>query len=332
MAAPVQQRIWTITPNQRIPIATYTTLVLLGGRYLRLIATTLLANGYTCKGSCDGVTGAMDGVNRWTTDANASVQAANTTTPVSWIVLTDGNGCNILMSFVGATGDIARLAFSPSGVYVAAGTPSHTPTATDEQVLNSSVASLITTSTVNDRVLHVWTDSEAKMMRVACYAGGTLANGNWGVELVNANRVTITYSPAVWGFFFTAANMLSTGSGMFQAFAANSVGGYARINGTTTNIFAGAEGSGGTFAQFNSATRLNLQKGVGQAMFPIVIGSTTATRQGPIGYIYDWWTCGQGVATGVGGVVFPGGEWIQLADNASGTAWPWDGSTPPQTT
>ena len=41
--------------------------------------------------------------NRWSSDGAASVQGANTTTAVSWMVLTDGNGCNILLSFVGAT-------------------------------------------------------------------------------------------------------------------------------------------------------------------------------------------------------------------------------------
>jgi len=324
MAAPVLQRTWTITPNQRIPILSYATLVLQGGRYLRLIANTLLANGYTCKGSCNGVTGAMDGVNRWSTDAAASVQAANTTTAVSWMVLTDGNGCNILMSFVGATGDVARISYSPSGVYVAAGTPAHTPTATDELILFTG-ASLITNSLVNDRVLYVWTDSEAKMMRVCCFANGAVANGNWGVELVNDNRNTLTFSPAVWGCAFTTTNLQLSASQLFNIYAANTNGGQCRINGTTCNIYCGAEAyAGGQYNAWASTVKPELQQGIGFPMFPILIGTSTATRTGPIGALYDWWT---GRTGGLAGdVVYPGGEWLQIG----AIVWPWDGVTIPQ--
>jgi hypothetical protein len=331
MAVPVQQKTWTISANNRIAIASYATLVLQGGKYLKTIADFLLANGYTCKGSSDATSAAMDGVNRWATDADASHQAANTTTAVSWMVLTDGNGADICLSFVGATGDIARISFSPSGAYVAAGTATFTPTATDEQVLFTGV-SLITNSTVNDRIVNIWTDSEAKLMRVCTYVAGALADGNWGVELVNANRVTISYSPAVWGFAFITTQFAMTSSGFFAAFLANSRGGYARINGTTVNIFMGAEAfGGGSYILFNSTTKPELQKGIGQAMFPILIGTATTNRQGPIGNVYDWWTAGQGGTSGPGQVVFPSGTWILLNNSSQGgPVWPWDGTTIPQ--
>ncbi len=333
MTAPVLQRSWTIVPNQRIPIVSYATLVLQGGRYLRLIADTLLAHGYTCKGSCNGTTGAMDGVNRWTTDAAASVQAANTTTAVSWMVLTDGNGCNIVLSFVGATGDVARISFSASGVTVVAGTATFTPTSADEAVLYTGV-SLITNSTTQDRVLYVWVDSTAKMMRTCNFVANVLAEGSWGVELVNANRTTITYSPAVWGFAFNNAQLDLSSTTFFASFSANNRGGYARINGTTANVIMGAEsynnGSFIAFAGNNAATKPPMQKGIGIGMFPILIGSITATRQGPIGSLYDWWT-GKSMSGSSGGdVCYPGGNWIQLTSQSSGPVWPWDNSTIPQ--
>ncbi len=332
-AAPVLQKSWTIVPNQRIPIASYATLVLQGGRYLRLIADTLLAHGYTCKGSCNGTTGAMDGVNRWTTDAAASVQAANTTTAVSWMVLTDGNGCNIVLSFVGATGDIARISFSASGVTAAAGTPTFTPTSADEIVLFTGV-SLITNSTTQDRILYVWVDSTAKLMRTCCFSANATANGTWGVELVNANRTTIAFSPAVWGFAFIAANLAMTTSLFFASYVVNQNGGQARINGTTTSLGCGAEMFANANPQiFAGNVKPELQQGSGIDMFPIMIGSATATRQGPCAALYDVWTGKFANLTGgcIVDVVFPGGRWIEISGSSNGSiVWPWDGTTVPQ--
>ncbi|HZJ65891.1 MAG TPA: hypothetical protein VFD36_20430 [Kofleriaceae bacterium] len=336
MTAPVLQKTWTIGANQRIAIATYTTLVTQGGKYLKTVADYLLAHGHTCKGSCDATTGAMDGVNRWATDADAAHQAANTTTAVSWMVLTDGNGCNILLSFVGATGDIARIGFSPGGNYVVAGTSTFTPTATDESVLFSGT-SLIGTSTADDRIVNVWVDSTAKLMRTCCYVAGALQNASWGVELVNPSRITLTYSPAVWGFAFATAGMQAVSStGCMASFSANSRGGYARINGTTANVFCGAECFQANYGLFNGSTKPDLQKGIGATMWPITIASTTSTRQGPIGNLYDWQIggCGASVGTPIANVVFPGGQWIALAlpGNNGVVTWPWDGTTPPETT
>ncbi len=296
---------------------------------MKTIVDALLANGYTCKGSSNGSTAGMDANNRWATDANASVQGANTTTAVSWMVLVDGNGCNICLSYVGATGDVMRIAFSPGGLYVAAGTATHTPTATDECVLFSGV-SLISTSLVNDRIVHVWIDSEAKMFRTCVQAAGAPLNGTWGVELVNGSRVSISYSPQVWGFAFTASNLPLSLSQFFGGYASNSIGGQTRINGTTCNVTCGVEVyANGNPILFSGTIKPELQKSTGFAMFPILIGTTTTNRQGPIGNLIDWWT-GRGSNALVGDVAFPNGHWVQLGSGSS-PMWPWDGLTPMQT-
>lgn len=327
MTAPVLQRAWIIEPNQRIPILTYPTLLTQGGRYLRLIADTALANGFVCKGSSNGVTAAMDGVNRWTTDGAASVQGANTTSAQSWLVLTSSDGWNLCLAYVGATGDVMRISWSPSGAFAAAGTATHTPTAADELVIFTGV-SLITNSLVNDRVLYVWIDSEAKMIRTCCFAAGLITNGTWGVELVNANRNTLTFTPAAWGFGFTTANMPMSSSQFFGAYSANAIGGQARINGTTVSIFTGMETfNAADFVAFAGPTKPALQRGIGPAMFPILIGTTTTNRQGPIGNLYDWWSGRNSSNQNAGDVVFPGGEWIQIGSGASSIVWPWDGTT-----
>lgn len=330
MPAPVVQRTYTIAANNRIPIMSFPTLVTQGGRWMRILATIALANGMACKGSSNGVTAAMDGTNRWTTDSAASVQGANTTTANSWLVWTDGNGADTCLSFVGATGDLVRVSFSPSGAFVAAGTATFTPTATDEQVLLNNT-SVITNSLVNDRVLHVWVDSEAKIFRCCTHANNALTNGTWGVELVNANRNTLPFAPAIWGFSFAAANFGLNLSQFFAAYSATAnsqIGGLARINGTTTQIFCGAEAySGGLYTNWSGATRPTLQMSTGIAMFPILIGSTTANRQGPIGSLFDWWTGRSSSNQNCGDAAFPGGEWVQFASQTSGPVWPWDGVT-----
>ncbi len=330
MAAPALQKTWTIVPNNRIPITSFTTLVTQGGRWMRILATIALANGMTCKGSSNGVTAAMDGVNRWATDGDASVQAANTTTANSWLVWTDGNGANTCLSFVGATGDVVRVSYSPSGAFVAAGTATFTPTATDEQILFTGV-SMITNSTTNDRVVHVWVDSEAKLFRTCTHVANALTNGNWGVELVNANRNTLTFSPAVWGFAFTAANMTLTTGQFFTAFSANAVGGLTRINGVTTQVICGAEAySSGSYLVWSGPDKPTLQKSIGDAMWPIQIASNTSTRSGPIGSLFDWYTGKNTSQQSVGDVCFPGGQWVQFSSASSGPVWPWDSVTPMQ--
>lgn len=332
MPAPVLQRTWTVVPNNRIPILSYATLVLQGGRWMRILATIALANGMTCKGSSNGVAAAMDGTNRWTTDAAASVQAANTTTANSWLVWTDGNGANTCLSFVGATGDVVRVSYSPSGAFVAAGTATFTPTATDEQILLAN-SSVITTSLVNDRVVHAWIDSEAKCFRTCTHASNALTNGTWGVELVNANRNTLTFSPAMWGFAFAANNFALNTSQFFGPFSGTvnaQIGGLCRINGTTVQVFCGAEAyAGGIYVNW-SGPKPTLQRSVGDALFPIMIGSNTSTRQGPIGSLFDWYTGKVDNATpggAAGDVLFPGGQWIQFASQSSSPIWPWDATT-----
>jgi hypothetical protein len=332
MTAPVLQRTYTVVPNNRISIQSFPTLVTQGGRWMRILATIALANGMTCKGSSNGVTAAMDGTNRWVSDAAASVQGATTSTANSWLTWTDGNGADTCLSFVGATGDVVRVSFSPSGSFVAAGTATFTPvsSSSDEQVLLTGT-SVITTSLVNDRIVHVWVDSEAKIFRTCTHSANLVTNGTWGVELVNANRNTLPFTPAVWGFAFSPNNLSLNVSQFFSAYnggAGSQVGGLARINGTTVQIFCGGEAyNGGIYLNWSGPTKPQLQKAIGDAFWPIYIGTNTANRQGPIGSLFDWWTGKNNGDQSCGDVVFPGGQWVQFASASSGPLWPWDGAS-----
>ncbi len=329
---PTVAKTWTITPNN---VITFVSLVLTTAGYMKGVADFLLAHGYTCKGSCDGTTGAMDGVNRWTTTANAAIRGANTTTANSWMVLTDGNGCNILLSFVGASDDIARFSFSPGGNYVAAGTPNQTPTATDERLISSTITVIDATASGN-RIWNGWVDSQSKMCRFCVLRNSINVGPLWGVELVNPRTpIAQTFSPAVWGFCYIPANFsITQGTGFPGGFSANSRGGVGVI-GSVNASFGGMMLIYGNNSVVWQDVQTEIQGGVGYPMFgPLGIASATSTMQGPVAYLFDWFT---GRGTTNAGTTYGSSshtkEFVQWCDaSKSGLVWPWDGTTTPTVT
>lgn len=315
MTLPVKQKTWTILANQRI---TYVSLVQVQRDYMFGMKAFLLAHGYVTKGSCDGTTGAMDGADRWVTAANAGVRGATTGTANSWWCGTDLNGCNILLSFVGATDDVARFSFSPGGLYVAAGTPNQTPTATDEQVI-CSATSTIGTNTSLDRIWSGWVDSTGKLCRFAMFRNSVMIGLAWGVELIASVVSGVTFTPAVWGFCYSVAGY--TANNVAGAYSANVCGGLARLNATNGQF-------GGSLEIFNNApatlgtVQASAQGGVGYYLRPLGVAGVTASADGKIGNRYDWW---MGRTSGTAdGDVYGANEFIQF-----GTfVWPWDGSAP----
>lgn len=326
---PVAQKIWMISANNRIPFVSLNDTM---GNYLKGVADFLLASGYTCKGSSDGTTAAMDGVNRWTTVANASVRGAGTSTANSWMVLTDASGCDILLSYVGATDDVGRISYSPTSNFVVAGTATFTPTSVTELVMTTGVT-LINNVASLDRIWHGWVDSTSKMCRFLICRSTALAGTTWGVELISS-RVLRSFSPTVWGFAYTPVNMTWTAGGLLGSFSLSSRGGQIRVDGVTVNCGGVAEYAPAGSATAWSAIKTELQKGVGYTLTPMSIGSTTTDMQGPVGDLYDWWS-GRGGGLSVPGEWFDNLKLIQFGDGSnaapgSGIVWPWDGATIPQ--
>lgn len=317
MSDPVVQKTWTITANNQI---VFVSLVVTQGTYLKGIADFLLANGYTCKGSSDGVAAAMDGVNRWTTVAAASVRGANTTTANSWMCLTDGNGADLVLSYVGATDDIARFSFSGSGVYVAAGTATFTPTATDEVIINN-ITTIGSTASA-DRFWFGWVDSEAKLCRFVIMRSAVMVGVAWGCELVQS-RVTIAWSPTVVGWSQVAASFLyQYGTGFLDG----TVSGGIFIRGGTTTIKGGtllfSVGSGMTWTDVNTENQ-------GTAGFqiagPLSLGAITSLKIGPLCRFYDLWGTAR---TGAAGDTWNTKAFVTFS-GTRGILFPWDGATVP---
>ncbi len=334
MSVPAKQKTWVVTGNVAI---TGASLNLMMGNYLFQVAVTwLLANGYTCKGSSTGVAAAMDGVNRWATAANALVRAANTTTANSWIVLTDGNGCNVCLSYVGASDDVCRISFSPSGVYVAAGTATFTPTATDEVLLTAGGTIIDATAAGTARTYFGWVDSQAKMCRnlLSLNSTGSPAGTTWGVELFDSSLQSQVISPSVWGFAFDATNFTygqSFSAGISGAAVTGTRGGRCRANATTINlngapiVFFGA--TAGAFVNVNT----ELQGTNGYPIWgPWRLGSPTATMTGVAGVLIDWWGCrnANAVATCNLGDTLDSKNYM-VVGLQGGIMWPWDGATTP---
>lgn len=159
-------------PNQRI--TPFVSLLATQGGFVTGSTNQLIARGYTCVGSSNGVTAALDAVNRCTTAAGFAVRAANTTTAQSWIVIKDSRNVQILFSYTGATDDVMRVAFSASAGYVIAGTATFCPTATDEQVVTSALTTIGATASA-DRVYTVWVDSTNVSFMMLCFRQGVPA-------------------------------------------------------------------------------------------------------------------------------------------------------------
>ncbi|HZJ65892.1 MAG TPA: hypothetical protein VFD36_20435 [Kofleriaceae bacterium] len=318
MADPVVQKTWTIGANNQI---VFVSLNQTQGAYLKGMADFLLAHGYTCKGSSDGAAAAMDGVNRWVTVANASTRGANTAAANSWMCLTDGNGCDLVLSYVGATDDIARISFSGRGIYAAAGTATFTPTATDEVVILSTTTIGATASL--DRWWFGWVDSTSKLCRFLIMRSAVMQGSAWGLEL-GQSRVTITWSPAVVGWSCVAGNFTySYGTGFLDVAL---VGGIFIRGGPTAIRGGNMLMAGGAANMVWTDVITENQGSVGyQIAGPLSMGATTAGKTGPLIRMFDLW--GQS-RTGTAGDTWNTKK-LATFSGTRGILFPWDGATNP---
>lgn len=325
MGLPKIRKIWTISANNRI---TFVTLNDTMSKYLFGIKVFLKANGYLVKGSSNGTTGAMDAVDRWVTSANVTTQGAGSGSAQSWIVLTDGNGVDILMTYQGATADVARLSFSPGALFVASGTPQNQPTATDEVVFSSAIT-LINNTASADRIWFGWVDSKSQLCRFAIARSGVFVASNWGVERVFSvvgGGGAALWNPPVWGFAIPFNQ---------QALINGSLIGGARP--TVASVAANVTVGLGMEYLINSAAifgsiKPELQGAEGYPIYPLTIATNNVVgNRGKLGNLFDWW---QGRTSGaVDGDLYGTFQLLGLTGidgvNNGSLLWPWDGVTAP---
>lgn len=329
MTMPAVQKTWLISANNRI---SYVSLNATMGAFLYGLKQYLKTQGYTVAGSCNGTTGAMDGVDRWASPANAQTRFGGTAGAQSWIVLTDGNGVQILFTYDGTADNLATFGFSPGALYVVAATPTFKPTATDEQLVLTST-DLINATTSSDRTWFCWVDNLHKSFRVIVARAGVFVGQLWGVELVASKVVsgvtTATWTPAVWGFGMPVNNDNITTVGQQWGLARPST------SGTPRNAICKAtiENLGGNVVMgiLCVANRNELQGATGIPVIPIGLCSTDTNTQGKLGDLYDWWM-GR-VSGGADGDLYDSRKYLAIAGirgSGGNGLWPWDGTTVPQ--
>lgn len=324
MTTPVSAKSWaaSMLVNQTI---TFISLLDTLGNYVVGNTNQMIAKGFTCVGSSNGVTAAMDGVNRCTLAAGFAVRATIAGAAQSWIVVSDGT-VQIKFTYKGASDDIATVAFSPGSLYVVAGTATFEPTATDERLIITTT-SIIGSTASGNRVFHVWIDSTHRLWRTAIMSAGTLCGPLLWCELFDVIAISPVVIPIpVWGGAQDKANLQSIGS-LCSAFQANSCGGVGKVtlSGTPTLV-----SYGGTYETFNNnAANDDGVNAAAQGGVPILrpIGLAFSTIGGIVGKAgnrIDWYRSSDFQACGS---LSPGKDWVMInnviTNTAAGVWWPW---------
>lgn len=335
MPLPTKLVAWNFQLQTLIP---FTSLVQVAREVMFTVKQRLVAQGWVVKGSSDGVTGAMDAVDRWVAATDAGTRFNGAAGVQSWIVLTDANGYDILFAYNSATDDVYKVAVSFTGNYVAAGTPTHQPTSTTEQLLNTfyttTPGTIIGSSASGQRIVSVWTRPDSKGFRVAIANLGAYRSV-WGVDFHAAVAygagVTVSHS----AFYINTPSGLTVANSMAaHNTVSNAVGLQFRTIARRLDANVALEASrllecmGPTAQNPPTYTEGNdfageLQGGTEYKMRRIGLQSVTASHRGKICNLLDWWS---GRTTGsMDGDTYGNREFVTIG-GAVGLVWPWDGT------
>jgi len=332
MTLPTVAQTWIISPNNRIPFVTVNDTV---SKYLFGLKQFLVANGYTVKGSSNGVTASpnstliTDGVDRWVTAANVTTRASVTGAAQSWIVLHDGNGVDILLTYLGSTDDVFRVAYSVGNLWTTQATGTFQPTATDAVIVTTGSSMVASSGTISDRIWFGWVDSTNKLCRFCVASAGGWVGSSWAVELftpeIAAGPAAIT--PSIWGHCInvpSAPLLNGTSIGITRAVVASTTS-------ASDNVYFGMEWTG-LASNILGIIKPELQGAPGYPIYPLGLAVYQAVRSGKIGMLIDWW---QGRTDCPAGVTYGNNQFIAVGCvNANGAGncagmWPWDGATIP---
>lgn len=320
MSLPTPVKTWNHNANNRITFVSNTQCM---QDAIVAFKNELKTRGFTVKGSCDGTTGAMDGVDRL---GGFTVRGASPTAPQSWIVLehTGMGGVEILIAYQGAATTNMKLALSQSGVWTLAATATHQPTATDEQIVMPNTGNLDGAATSGDRLWSTAISSDGSQVHLIIARAGVWVNWLYiGLADPSAVISPAAWSPAVVSFRRAAsqmnlADLVTTTANMSGR--VNPSGGY-----VAATFFGGTEGFNGS----NGVAAIGnvnppAQGGTGFLFFPISLWSLTSTVEGKWGNLIDIWA---GLTTVNDGDTYPNDtsrQFICLGDFII----KWNGSAP----
>jgi hypothetical protein len=307
---------------------------------IRVLDAFFNSGHWRCDGSSDTVTGAQDGVNRWTTPA-ALNHAANPNT--SWILFTNtktGRQYRTIVSVAGAWLEIITHC-SLSAAFTG-GTVIALPTAPDQfQVTPIVGADWLGTSasegTDPDPLFHawVWFSTDGEVTRVV-----------WTYETL-AGALAVT-SQAIWKFETLncpapgtvnwSNYMVDNGNGYTTPAAYWTLGRYStdgrRVKTATGNVetcFATADQFGADYYIDKYPRDPGSAQVLWQNPVAAAVALQAAPRNGIAGWDWDHWWIGCPPNTGNNPPVFPafdtvGGRSFILVD---ANMWVWDGSAVP---
>ncbi len=279
MALPTPEKTWAIDPCNLVAYSSQTQV--LGDTFLAIKNSLLTMSGVTVKGSSNGTAGGMDGVDRWVTSADVQTRGSSSTTPMSWIVLDLANmgGAELLIAHTSAVGRVA-INLSPGGLYAAAGTATHKPTATDEMTTAVSGGEFVN---LYDHRWTTWLASDGSALYF-----GIASRGVWqglvGVQLVRSviAEGAATFSPAVAIVRFST----STGSGSLATHV------WVRIN--SVNELCALEPE----PLSSSALGISDLQGGTNYILPVYFAATTVGIRGVVGVFRDIWAGNDAAADG----------------------------------
>lgn len=337
MALPTLGTAWAFSLCNRI---TYASVVQVARDTMYLVKNFLVAHGHTVKGSCNGTTGAMDGVDRWASAADAGTRFNGAGGAQSWIVLTNADGSDTCFSYNSAADDIYRVAVSHAGDYVAAGTPAQQPTATNEQLVNTffttttAFQTIVKSTASGDRLVSIWARTDGKGFRVAVARAGvwvTTFGNDRHSAVPYAGGVTVAPSHGFGGAMETATLVSSFASDSPATAVANTMGPrfvvMTNLGAKLASCAKGCEAQGLANASMTIDAGKNfapeLQGSTEYPLSRIGIYSTLASSRGKVGNLIDWWI---GRITGVAdGDTYGNREFIVI-NALYGLVWPWDGT------
>ncbi len=280
---PTFLKTWDLTKiNTRV--TPYVSLAdMLGSLFYGIKNYMVATMGATVWGSCDGTTG--DNTDRWASKANVATRGATTGNANSWIVIAWGTG-QICFSYVGATDDVARISYSPSGSFVLAGTPTFTPTATDECIISAAVT-IAGSGTSADRVYHAVASSDRSVLRVWIYRQGVIAIGFGFEKMAEAPGITVG---TMYGWNSTAIGASGSSSGHHGGTVVGTTTGsnnsfIAYLGGAVRSVCGATVFNNGLVTNVGNATPAELNGG--NAIWPLFVASVTAANTGWIGTRYD---------------------------------------------
>ena len=308
MGLPTVTQTWTTAFNNRY---VFQTLAGSMSAYMfglkSFLKTTM---GYTVKGSCNGSTGAMDGVDRWASAADASTRFNGASGSQSWFVLTDGAGVDWLLAYNSDIADWYHIGNSSGGVYAAAGTATFQPTATDENFNIRSNGTIVGTDG-EDLVWHLWGSADKKIWRAVLCKSQTFMSYIAGEKLTSALISPATFTTSGGGTV-GALNRYEKGAdvngGIVYGFESywNSVYSMASAGGAVCHVHSGGSdtqfkgsrggaGIGGGLGACQSAAGFlvenypALQGSDGYLIFPATMGSNGLGFDGKLGNVIDEW-------------------------------------------